>query len=236
MNDDAQFKLKPMANARPRILVSVIVALLGLAVVGCVIDAAPTATPAPTPNAPAMIATTIAAAIPTATPTLEPTPTLTHQPALTPAPTPTLVPTLTPISTTLPQASAGDWHTCAIQTSGRVACWGSNEVYPIGEDNYVDFDNGRFVGQSMPPEGDFRQISSGASLTCGVKTNGIVKCWGSNDKGQATPPAGIFQQVSVGAHHTCGLRTSGIIDCWGGRQRWSGYSPNRYIPAGFGRR
>ena len=169
------------------------------------------------------------AAIPTNFPTPSPTsrinslPTPTQQSivstkprhTLTPRPTQSLVPTPLPVSAVFPQVTAGDWHSCGIQSSGKVVCWGSNEDFPLGPDSSVDLDNGRFVGQSMPPDGIFHQITAGAAYTCGVKTNGDVECWGSNDEGQASPPKGSFLQVSLGAEHTCGLSTNGEIECWG---------------------
>ena len=133
----------------------------------------------------------------------------------TPRPTQTLVPTPLPVSAVFLQVTAGDWHSCGVRSSGKVVCWGSNEDFPLGPDYVVDFDNGRFVGQSAPPDGIFHQIDAGAAYTCGVKTNGNVECWGSNDEGQARPPKGPFLQVSSGGDHTCGLMTNGEIECWG---------------------
>ena len=51
--------------------------------------------------------------------------------------------------------------------------------------------------------------------TCGLKTDGSVVCWGSNDYRQAMPPDETFQQVSAGGVHTCGVKTNGQLVCWG---------------------
>ena len=59
------------------------------------------------------------------------------------------------------------------------------------------------------------------SHTCGVRTDGSVECWGSNDDfagnvvGQVTAPPGEFASVSAGWLHTCGVRTDGSVECWG---------------------
>ena len=72
-----------------------------------------------------------------------------------------------------------------------------------------------------PPGISFASVSAGGNHTCGVKTDGAVVCWGSNEDragdfaGQATPPAGEFASVSAGYRHTCGVRTDGLIECWG---------------------
>ena len=57
----------------------------------------------------------------------------------------------------------------------------------------------------------FVSVSAGVSHSCGVKTDGSVKCWGSNFQGQSTPPDGSFSSVSAGWYHTCGVRTDGSV-------------------------
>ncbi|MXY21518.1 MAG: hypothetical protein F4Y49_09325, partial [Dehalococcoidia bacterium] len=66
----------------------------------------------------------------------------------------------------------------------------------------------------------FISISAGGEHTCGVRSDGLVECWGSNHSllgfgGQATPPSGSFASVSAGGEHTCGVRTDGSVECWG---------------------
>ena len=75
---------------------------------------------------------------------------------------------------------------------------------------------------NVPPVGDYQQVSAGLAHTCGVKTDGSIRCWGWNKYGQATPPEGHFQQVSAGHRHTCGLKTDGSAVCWGSNHAASG--------------
>jgi hypothetical protein len=97
------------------------------------------------------------------------------------------------------QVSAGSEHTCGIDSSGSVQCWGFNNF-----------------GQSMPPAGAFTQVSGGGTHTCAIdSSSGSVQCWGQNGNGQSTPPAGAFTQVSAGNSHTCGIDSSGAVQCWG---------------------
>ena len=63
--------------------------------------------------------------------------------------------------------------------------------------------------------GFFVQVSAGGEHSCGLRDDGIIRCWGSNKYGQANPPEGSFSQVSAGGEHSCGLRDDGIIRCWG---------------------
>ena len=61
-------------------------------------------------------------------------------------------------------------------------------------------------------------ISAGGSHTCGVKEDGTMACWGSNDNGQTSLPNAdaTFYTVSAGGFHSCGIRTDYTADCWGG--------------------
>ena len=49
----------------------------------------------------------------------------------------------------------------------------------------------------------------------GLKTDGTIACWGSNDYGQASPPMDIFHSVSAGDIHTYGVPADGTGTCWG---------------------
>ena len=115
--------------------------------------------------------------------------------------------------------TAGDFHTCGVKTDGSVECWGGfekgaslvNPVMPPGSSR-----------AAVPPDGTFTSVSAGKGHTCGVRTDALIQCWGSNKDllgdgraGQATPPLGRFLSVSAGGWHTCGVRTGGSVECWG---------------------
>ena len=62
----------------------------------------------------------------------------------------------------------------------------------------------------------FQSISSGPLHTCGLKTDGSVVCWGSNELGQLDPPESqSFGSISSGNAHTCALEIDGTAVCWG---------------------
>ncbi len=93
---------------------------------------------------------------------------------------------------TIERVSAGGFHTCRLELSGAITCWGWN--------NY---------GQtSVPsPNSNFKQVSAGHLLSCGLKATGEIVCWGDNSKGQTNVPSpnSNFKQVSAGSINVCGL-------------------------------
>src|SRR5438105_2093141 len=54
-------------------------------------------------------------------------------------------------------------------------------------------------------------------VTCGVRSDARLQCWGDDSSGSVSGPnastAG-FTQVSVGEGTTCGLKTDGHLACW----------------------
>ena len=57
--------------------------------------------------------------------------------------------------------------------------------------------------------------ASGGYHACGLRADGTIVCWGSNNHGQTDAPDGFFSAVSAGNYFSCGLRTDGTITCWG---------------------
>jgi hypothetical protein len=158
--------------------------------------------------------------------------------------------TAAPILSAAPTAStvsAGETHTCGVQSDGLLACWGDNgsgqSSPPAGTFSQVS--SGTFhtcairtdrtlacwgsngFGQTSAPSGTFSDVSSGAFHTCAVKSDGTLACWGDDGSGQATPPAGTFSQVSAGGFHTCAVRSNGTVACWG-----SNFASQASPPAG----
>jgi alpha-tubulin suppressor-like RCC1 family protein len=74
----------------------------------------------------------------------------------------------------------------------------------------------------------FTAVTLGDAHTCGLRNDGVVLCWGSNQNGrigdattadrlEPTPTAnpGSFAAVAAGGSHTCALTTTGAALCWG---------------------
>jgi alpha-tubulin suppressor-like RCC1 family protein len=122
--------------------------------------------------------------------------------------------------------STGNWHSCALLTTGAVKCWGANGTGQLG--------NGSSVGSSTPVNvsglgGGVAAIAGGKDHTCALLSNGGVKCWGYNGQGQLgtgtnvtyyvpTEVAGLsggVVSVVTGLSHSCALLTTGGVKCWG---------------------
>ena len=71
-------------------------------------------------------------------------------------------------------------------------------------------------------------VAAGHSHSCGVRANGTVTCWGSNEHlvyhdgqprwitdGKLDAPSGQFLSVAVSSSHSCGVRVDRTIACWG---------------------
>ncbi len=127
--------------------------------------------------------------------------------------------------------SAGAEHTCAIRADGRLFCWGSGDGGALGigaiEDHATPV-------QEMGAAIDWRQVSAGAGVTCAIRMDQSLYCWGSNSTGQLGNGSGEDSLVPVqeadGAHtwasvsvaraggasaFVCATREGGRLFCWG---------------------
>lgn len=123
-------------------------------------------------------------------------------------------------------------HTCAILSTGKVKCWGSNEHGELG--------NGRATGNlHFPPASTVGgglagvnavQIAVGDWHTCVLAFDGSVRCWGYGGYGnlgygdlkeQSSPPAagvnlgGAAKFIAAGGKETCAILVNGGVKCWG---------------------
>jgi alpha-tubulin suppressor-like RCC1 family protein len=76
--------------------------------------------------------------------------------------------------------SAGDVQACVVTTSGAAKCWGENDRGQLG--------NGSTTESLLPVDvvglgSGVVSVSAGASYSCALTQDGVVKCWGANGNG-----------------------------------------------------
>jgi alpha-tubulin suppressor-like RCC1 family protein len=153
--------------------------------------------------------------------------------------------------------AAGGLHTCALTGAGGIKCWGMNNAGQVG-----DGTGGRTFDRQPTPvdvvglQSGMRAIAAGSGHTCGLTSNGGVKCWGANDFGQLgdggggvpcekfggepghcrlTPVDVLGLQsgitaIAAGEGRTCALTDAGSVKCWGFRGLGDGTTEMRLTP------
>jgi alpha-tubulin suppressor-like RCC1 family protein len=134
---------------------------------------------------------------------------------------------------------AGGDFTCVLTTSGKVICWGANNVGQLG------MPNPSTRGPVTVFSGGMIDVAAGMGHACAVRGSDLtIWCWGENRYGQlglgyvnnfvAKPTknqylSGIVR-VKAGSNHTCALTKDGAVWCWG--DNWWGQlgdgSENKY--------
>jgi alpha-tubulin suppressor-like RCC1 family protein len=84
------------------------------------------------------------------------------------------------------QVAVGQYHTCAVLTSGSVRCWG------LGNSGQLGYGNGNWIGDNELPSsagdvnvgGPVVQVAAGGLHTCALLSTGAVRCWGENSARQ----------------------------------------------------
>jgi alpha-tubulin suppressor-like RCC1 family protein len=122
--------------------------------------------------------------------------------------------------------AAGNGYSCGMATDGRAYCWGRNDRGQLGDGSSTDSPLPVLVGGGtiFDPAGD---IAAGAAHACARRADGVVLCWGRNDRGQLgegsmvdrAAPVQVgttpFVMLTAGDAHTCALTAAGTAFCWG---------------------
>ena len=137
---------------------------------------------------------------------------------------------------------AGDRHTCAVASEGRVWCWGWSIHGSIGGLGLGVLCTPVLVPW-MPPA---LEVDAGYFHGCTVSVDGTAWCWGYNCAGQLgdgtnldplypVQVAGLSSAVAIsaGAYHTCAALSDGAMWCWGNNyegELGNGTTVNSYLP------
>ncbi len=130
------------------------------------------------------------------------------------------------------EISSGYNHTCAINTSKELYCWGINKYYQLGSGT-------RGIDSTLPLKvsyNDWNMVSAGKEITCGIRNGGELYCWGRNTNGETgdnsvppsnTNPASNYSNITkitdfndwsfidASVNGACGIRGGGKLYCWG---------------------
>ena len=134
----------------------------------------------------------------------------------------------------------GRGFTCALNLSGRVKCWGTNESGELGTgrgrmNNPVPVTVPRVRRASSVTASPYGQSA------CALLKSGSVSCWGFNSNGQlglkrsqvskAVKVTGVrnARSVSAGGEFVCAALASGRVKCWGDNQ-WGQLGIGRKSP------
>ena len=120
--------------------------------------------------------------------------------------------------------SLGENHSCALNNSGEVFCWGDNSEGQLASNTIEESS----IPIQIPHLSKITMISSGNNHTCALHLKGEVFCWGDNRSGQIgnkriqnKVSVNLVQnlknvrEISAGGSTTCATTKDNFVFCWG---------------------
>ena len=128
--------------------------------------------------------------------------------------------------------TTGETHTCAIDESNQLYCWGNNHLAQLTGGVAHDRCNvagGTWACATVPVAvllpASVTQVSAGSNHTCALVSGAAAFCWGDNSGSKAGSSSlpilatavqipGAWTAVAAGATNSCGVQQQ-IVVCWG---------------------
>ena len=118
-------------------------------------------------------------------------------------------------------------HTCAIDTSSQLWCWGANTSGQLGTGSTLTSRTPQQVYSTGIAA--WLEVETGWAHTCGLANTGKAYCWGYNNNEQiGSSTAGMvnpspipvtgnltFKDINAGNDYTCGIDHQEKLWCWG---------------------
>jgi alpha-tubulin suppressor-like RCC1 family protein len=103
----------------------------------------------------------------------------------------------------------GDFHTCALLTTGAVRCWGRNDLGQLGYGNTANLGDNEPINnlQNVALTGTVRKVVAGSFHTCALTFAGTLRCWGQNFFGQLGQSYSGFNGLRTGGNQNWGDNT-----------------------------
>lgn len=143
----------------------------------------------------------------------------------------TLVPTQISGGGSWKMTSLGHDHSCGIKTDNTLWCWGTNQ---FGRTGLNTTSGNTLVPTQVSGGGSWKSVSLGYQVTCAIKSDDTLNCWGNNANGATAMntttgntivPTGVngggsWKTISVslsnGSNHSgCAIKSDDTVWCWG---------------------
>ena len=124
---------------------------------------------------------------------------------------------------------------CGLTATGELTCWGQGETFlsaaPDGMESIMEFAMAYnhlcavsdaqelkcwgFVDVGSP-DGAFVKVGGADFENCGLKTDGTVHCWGTNEDLITVPnESETYWNLTMGSSAACAIRDDNKLRCWG---------------------
>ena len=135
-------------------------------------------------------------------------------------------------STAFIDVVVGDNHTCALRANGSVMCWGLNTEGQLGINDPLT--RYSLYPVEVPGLTDATAIAAGSNITCVIKRDQTIACWGYGYHGDNAnvyvrwAPANASSmrdvvEIAVTNLGTCAKDTRGTLMCWGYNSDYDDY-------------